>query len=81
MDMNDPKVIELSFRVLESIILKCEGKNYEDTMKVAQMMNQNAQAGNYPEELKLGYTEAINKLETLNESQINDLRDMLKSEE
>ncbi len=81
MDANDPKVIELSFKVLESIILKCEGKDYDETMKVAQIMNQNAQIGDYPEEIKLAYTEAISKLQTLNQDQINDLREMLKSED
>lgn len=81
MDVNDPKVIELSFKVLESIITKCDDKSYDDVMKIAQIMNQNAQVGNYPEEMKLAYAEALNKLQTLNEDQVNDLREMLKSEE
>lgn len=81
MDANDPKVIELSFKVLESIIVKCDDKNYDDIMKVAKIMCQNAQIGNYPEELKLAYTEALAKLETLNEDQIRDLREMLQSED
>jgi len=81
MDANDPKVIELSFKVLESIILKCEDKDYDDIMKIAQIMNKNAQFGNYPEEVKLAYIEAISKLQTLNQAQINDLRDMLKAED
>ena len=81
MDANDPKVIELSFKILESIIMKCEDKDYDDIMKIAQIMNKNAQFGNYPEEIKLAYTEAISKLQTLNQDQINDLREMLKAEE
>lgn len=81
MDANDPKVIELSFKVLESIIMKCEDNDYDEIMKIAQIMNKSAQFGNYPEEIKLAYTDAISKLQTLNQDQINDLREMLKAEE
>ena len=80
-DVNDPKIIELSFHVLETIILKTEEKNLAEVLKIAKIMNETAQIGDYPEELKFAYSDALTKLGTLNDDLLKDLRDMLKSDE
>ena len=80
-DVNDPKIIELSFHVLETIILKTEEKKLAEVLKIAKIMNETAQIGNYPEELKFAYSDALTKLGTLNDDLLKDLRDMLKSDE
>ncbi len=80
-DANDPKIIELSFHVLETIITKTENKNLSEVIKIAQVMNEVAQSGDYPEELKYAYTDALTKLGTLNDDLLKDLREMLKSDE
>ncbi len=80
-DVNDPKIIELSFHVLETIILKTEEKKLAEVLKIAKIMNETAQIGDYPEELKFAYSDALTKLGTLNDDLLKDLRDMLKSDE
>ena len=79
-DANDPKIIELSFHVLETIILKTEGKKLADVIKIAQIMRETCNNGDYPEELKFAYEDALNKLGTLNDDLLKDLREMLKSD-
>ncbi len=80
-DVNDPKVIELSFHVLETIIVKTEDKKLAEVIKIAKIMNETAQMGDYPEELKFAYSDALAKLGTLNDDLLKDLREMLKSDE
>jgi len=80
-DVNDPKVIELSFHVLETIILKTDEKKLDEVIKVAEVMNELCQSGNYPEELKFAYSDALTKLGTLNDDLLKDLREMLKADD
>ncbi len=80
-DVNDPKIVELSFHVLEKIIMKCDGKDLKETMEIAKIMENKAQEGDYPEELKYAYSDALNKLGTLNDDLLSDLREMLKNDE
>lgn len=79
-DANDPKVIDLSFHVLETIILKTEDKKLSEVIKIAQIMNETCKNGDYPEELKFAYEDALNKLGTLSDDLLKDLREMLKTD-
>ena len=80
-DANDPKFIELCFHVLETMIIKTDDKNISEVIKIAQIMNEVAQSGAYPDELKYAYTDALTKLNTLNDDLLKDLRDMLKTDD
>lgn len=80
-NVNDPKIIELSFHVLETIILKTDGMKLDEVKKVARVMNELCQEGSYPEELKYAYSDALMKLDTLNDDLLVDLRDMLKADD
>ena len=80
-NVNDPKIIELSFHVLETIILKTDGMKLDEVKKVAKVMNELCQEGDYPAELKYSYSDALMKLDTLNDDLLVDLRDMLKADD
>jgi len=77
MTIQNPKVVELSFRVLEKMIIESKFNTKEELVSVANEMKNYAYAGNYPEELKLAYEEAINKINGLSLEQLKELRDII----
>ena len=77
MTIQNPKVVELSFRVLEKMIIESKFETKEELVKVANDMKNYAYTGNYPEELKLAYDEAINKINGLSVEQLKELRDII----
>jgi len=77
MTVQTPIVVELSFRVLETLVMLKEFKNKEELMKLANQAQEKAKSGNYPVEIKLAYQEALNKLSALTYEQACELRDIL----
>lgn len=77
MTIQDPKVVELSFRVMESILKKVNFSTKEELLKFANEMREEANNGDYPQELKLAYVEAINKIDGLSLEQLKELRDII----
>lgn len=75
--VQDPKVTELSFRVMESIITKVEFNTKEELLNIATEMKEEAKNDKYPEEIKLAYEEAIKKIEGLSFEQLKELRDII----
>lgn len=77
MTIQDPKVVELSFRVMESILKKVDFNDKQKLLDMAKEMRDEANAGDYPEEIKLAYVEAINKIDGLSLEQLKELRDII----
>ena len=75
--LTSPKVVELSFKILEKAILAIDFEDKQELVNLAQIMLKNAQAGKYPEEIKLGYEEALNKINVLNLDQIKEIRTII----
>ncbi|MCL2540520.1 MAG: hypothetical protein FWE53_03795 [Firmicutes bacterium] len=75
--ISSPKVVELSFKILEKIILAIEFEEKQELIALAEIMLKNAKAGNYPEEIKLGYEEALNKINVLSLDQIKEIKTII----
>jgi len=75
--LTSPKVVELSFKILEKIILSIEFEEKQELVDLAEIMLKNAREGNYPEEIKLGYEEAMNKVNVLSLDQIKEIRTII----
>ncbi|MDD4210783.1 MAG: hypothetical protein PHC46_00095 [Clostridia bacterium] len=81
MMMNDinTKAIELSFIVLEDIIMLRPLTTKANIMALAKSASTKVQDGkDYPEVLKLAYKEMINKLETLSFEEIKEIREIIE---
>ena len=77
---NDPKVIELSYDLLEKIIMAINYKTKEDLVKLSSIMVGKVNSEDkYPELLKLAYTDAKNKIELLSFDQINEIKSIITS--
>ena len=73
------KAIELSFTVLEDIIMLKPLTNKEDLMKLAHSAMQKVSTSkSYPEVLKLAYQEMIHKLEGLTFEEIKEIRQIIE---
>ena len=75
--LTSPKVVELSFKILEKIILSIDFEDKQELVDLAEIMLKNAQAGKYPDEIKLGYEEALNKINVLSLDQIKEIRTII----
>jgi len=76
--MQSPKVVELSFRVFEDLIKNAKFTTKDELLLVAYKARDNANSGDYPEELKLAYEEAINKINSIGIEQILEIKDLLQ---
>lgn len=77
-DMNT-KAIELSFTVLEDIIMLNPLTTKKDLMTLALKALETVQKGKeYPQVLKLAYKEMINKLEGLTFEEIKEIRQIIE---
>lgn len=77
-DMNT-QAIELSFTVLEEIIMLRELTNKKDILELANRALKKVQEGkDYPQVLKLAYQEMVHKLEGLNFEEIKEIRQILE---
>ena len=76
---NDPKVIEVSYDVLEKIIVSIEFKTKEELVKLADIMVKKVEKGDYPELLKLAYADAKHKIELLSLDQLNEIKNIINS--
>ena len=76
---NDPKVIEASYNVLEKIITAIEFQTKEELIKLANIMVEKVEAGDYPEILKLAYADAKRKVELLSLEQIMEIKGIINS--
>lgn len=74
------KAIELSFTVLEDIIMLMPLTTKEDIMALANATSKKVQNGrNFPQILKLAYKEMLNKLESLSFDEIKEIREIIES--
>jgi len=76
---NDPKVIEVSYDVLEKIIVSIEFKTKEELVKLADIMVKKVEKGDYPELLKLAYADAKHKIDLLSLEQLNEIKNIINS--
>lgn len=76
---NDPKVIETSYDILEKIVVAIDFKTKEELVKLASIMADKAQNGDYPELLKLAYADAKHKVELLSLEQLNEVKRIINS--
>jgi hypothetical protein len=73
------QAIELSFTVLEDIIMLRPLTNKKDIMELASNALKKVQEGkNYPQVLKLAYKEMITKLEGLSFEEIKEIRQIIE---
>ena len=73
------KSIELSFTVLEDIIMLKSLTTKKDLMDLANAALLKVQSGkNYPEVVKLAYKEMIHKLEGLTFEEIKEIRQIIE---
>ena len=75
--LTSPKVVELSFKILEKAILAIDFEEKQELVNLSEIMLKNAKAGKYPEEIKLGYEEALNKINVLSLDQIKEIRTII----
>ena len=77
-DMN-AQAIELSFTVLEDIIMLRPLTNKKDIMEIASNAFKKVQEGKeYPQVLKLAYKEMVHKLEGLILEEIKEIRQIVE---
>jgi hypothetical protein len=74
------KATELSFTVLEDIIMLMPLTSKEDIMALANATSQKVQNGkDFPQVLKLAYKEMLNKLKSLSFDEIKEIREIIES--
>ena len=77
---NDPKVIELSYDVLEKIIMAIDYTSKEDLVRLSDIMVEKVESDSkYPELLKLAYKDAKSKIDLLSLDQINEIKSIITS--
>ncbi|MBR1925991.1 MAG: hypothetical protein IJ837_04005 [Clostridia bacterium] len=76
---NDPKVIELSYDILEKVIVAIDFKTQEELLELVDIMVKKAQTGGYPELIKLAYEETKYKIEHLKLEQLNEIKKIINS--
>ncbi len=76
---NDPKVIETSYDILEKIVVAIDFKTKEELVKLATIMADKAENGDYPELLKLAYADAKHKVELLSFDQLMEIKKIINS--
>ena len=79
---NDPKVIELSYDLLEKIIMAIDYKSKDDLVKLSKIMVEKFNSDDkYPQLLKLAYADAQNKIDLLSFDQINEIKSIITTNE
>ncbi len=76
---NDPKVIEVSYDVLEKIVVAINFQTKEELLRLANIMVEKVKKGDYPELLKLAYADALHKIELLSLAQLNEIKNIINS--
>lgn len=77
---NDPKVIELSYDLLEKIIMAIDYTSKEDLVRLSDIMVEKVESDSkYPELLKLAYKDAKSKIDLLSLDQINEIKSIITS--
>jgi hypothetical protein len=77
-DNINTKAIELSFTVLEDIIMQSPLTTKESLMNLAKSASKKVNEGDYPKVLKLAYKEMINKLNSLSFDEIKEIREIIE---
>jgi len=78
---NDPKVIEMSYDILEKIITAIDFKTKEEIVKLAGIMVKKVESSEqYPTILKLAYKDAQHKIDLLSLEQINEIKSIITSD-
>ena len=76
------EAMELSFKVLETILVYKEYKSKEEVMKVAETMKNVAlENSKYPKTVKEAYIEAYSKLKELPFDDMMEIKEIITSDE
>ncbi len=78
---NDPRVIEMAFNVFEKILTAIDYKSKEELVRLATLMLEKVQEKKYPEILRLAYTDAKRKIELLSLEQLDEIKQIIVSED
>lgn len=77
LSVDDPKVVEMSYNVFEKILTSIDYKTKEELVELADIMVKKVEDGEYPEIIKLAYTDARKKIEILNLQQLNEIKSII----
>lgn len=82
MDKDKLHIMQLSFRIFEKLLFEREFKTKPEVMNFAHKSEKIVHdSGKYPTELKLAYTEALNKLEALTFEEMQEIKKILKGDD
>ena len=77
-DINS-QAMELSFTILEDIIMLRPLTNKKDLMTIANKASQDANSSSkYPQVVKLAYKEMLKKLDSLSFEEIKEIREIIE---
>ena len=75
------KILELSFTVMENLLLSKDFKSKEEVMlAIKKAVEMTSKDEKMPIELKLGYAEAYKKLDNLTWVEIQEIKDIISSD-
>lgn len=80
-EKNDPKVIELSYDILEKIVTSIDFTTKDEPLRLATIMNEKAQNGDYPDVIKFAYADALAKVELLGYEQLCAVKKIVNDED
>jgi|LGOV01.1.fsa_nt_gb hypothetical protein len=73
------QAMELSFTILEDIIMIRPLTNKEDIMELARTAKNDVDiSSEYPQVLKLAYKEMVNKLQSLTFEEVKEIREIIE---
>ena len=75
------KVLELSFTVMENLLLSKDFQSKEEVMAtMKKLVDKTSKDEKMPIELKLGYAEAYRKLDNLTWVEIQEIKDIISAD-
>ena len=77
---NNPKVIEMSYNVFEKILTSIDFNSKDELLKLADVMLKKVQDPKYPEILRLAYADAKRKIELLELEHLNEIKQIVLSD-
>ncbi len=77
LNIDDPKVIEMSYNVFEKILTSIDYNTKEELLELADIMIEKVKDEKYPEMLRLAYADARRKIEILNLEQLNEIKKII----
>jgi hypothetical protein len=71
----------MAFNVFEKILTAIDYKSKEELVRLATLMLEKVQEKKYPEILRLAYTDAKRKIELLSLEQLDEIKQIIVSED